>query len=366
MEISKSEDKIIGKRKRSLDLEKDELELKKPKDDIDNSVKEKASSKTEAKDKENSEPGKEDSSKLEHGKEGSSEAARENSTEQSKAGEFFIEKLLSDALNIVRKEIEVENTAVEKAYNEIKTAFKSSQFTKLNFNNSDYLLTYFSIYAAFNTKLTYNRFLDAFKNCKQLQETVKKQNLNIISLGGGPGTDIIGFCSALQEFLTQEVKNYCSTINISVADIFKRWASFYNVIEFLIREGCYGNVSSLFKSKIVSSSFMTVDLVSEEQPCKYTYDLGTADIVLLVRVLDILNFQETKPENLIKKIISGMRSGALLLVIDSVIKNYNDSEVTQVYSSNLEEFTRQVNMEISFPLYPWKSSSAQSFILQKK
>lgn len=216
--------------------------------------------------------------------------ARLESDGKAEQEELNFYKLFTAVLDFL---IQRDNIPDENISNSISSIIKSFQFDNGNkFSDVDYgkmenLCGYLYRYATHGAGLVRNRVCDAINNCEALAECLKKPELNIVSLGGGPGNDMVGFCSALYYSQCRSI------LNLMVVDSVRRWASVLNILEFFVREGNYGDVSELFRQFTVNLSFLQTTLPGNtDTDQKYFRSIREADVILIPKLMSILLNEE--------------------------------------------------------------------------
>lgn len=169
-----------------------------------------------------------------------------------------------------------------------------------------------------------------------------KDSLHVISLGGGPGNDIVGFISALYG------RHYGFLhITFTLVDQMAGWQEVFNQTVKMVRRGNYGNASALFKDCQVQETFLRADLTN-----KFSWKdnlqkrLENADIFLLVKVLSVV--PDGQKALFLQNIVSTMKPGSLLIYIDTPFPQEAFATVGKwldcVYQCHKEKF--QYNYEV--------------------
>lgn len=197
-------------------------------------------------------------------------------------------RFIDEALSFIQKTMEVSESELRKAISTVIESFKyreGNQFSDIDFNKSDNLCAYFYRYSQTSIELSNLKILEAISNCKMLQSCLRRREIDVVSIGGGPGCDIVGMCSALYK------KVFCEKLNFVVVDKVKRWKSFLNIAEFLLLEGDFGDASSMFKESNASISFLCEDVCNADtQKSAYYEALKNSDVILMKSILSILPF----------------------------------------------------------------------------
>lgn len=204
--------------------------------------------------------------------------------------ENHFSQLFCEALEIIKKTMQVSDDELK---NGIATVIKSfhygdrNQFSDIDFNMSENLCAYFYRYSQLSTELSRSRILDAVNNCKVLQSYLKRTTINVVSIGGGTSFDIVGMLSAFNE------KVNCKKLNVAVVDNAERWKSFLNIVEFLLREGDFGDACHMFKKSNTTLSFLCNDVrMANSKRTPYSKLVMNANLILMKGLLSILSIYD--------------------------------------------------------------------------
>ncbi|KFM68375.1 hypothetical protein X975_06927, partial [Stegodyphus mimosarum] len=209
--------------------------------------------------------------------------------------------------------------SIEAVFSMIRTISKGhkhsfQRFSGLDFNEPRNRCAYLLRYATCHTGLVRKAMWNIFQRELLFVDKLKnKDELNIVSLGGGPGNDILGFCSALQEF-----SNCVTSFDFTVVDIKDGWSG---ILDSLIQKTKSSEFESLsfskmFKNVNVSSSFILADLIDKRisENEDLTNALNAADVVLMVK---LTSFHSTKAKSqIVTNVCEAMRKRCILVFID--------------------------------------------------
>lgn len=264
---------------------------------------------------------------------------------------LFYETLLDDMLNrsFVRKDA-VQN-AISHLTANYRHTFNGSTPDNLDYNDLNNCFGYLHRYAACHTALVRTVLKTVFHvsppaAIKRILSL--KDSLEVVSLGGGPGNDIVGFCSALYG------KHYgLLKIDITIVDEMAGWERIFFQTERMLRHQTYGNASALFKDVNIQTFYLQADLTNRNSwNSSLRAKLESADILLLVKVLSVIPDREKV--DLLQGVVSLMKPGALLIYIDCPFPSEQFSSVEQwvdcVYESDKNKF--QFNYEVERFGYP--------------
>ncbi|GIY13127.1 uncharacterized protein CDAR_420781 [Caerostris darwini] len=183
-----------------------------------------------------------------------------------------------------------------------------------DFNKVVYRCAYLHKYAAFHAALAYETMSRALtENSVALTLDsfhLFRSPLKICSLGGGPGTDVIGILSALHDkfgfFPTSAV----------VVDIMAEWKSTLSSViqELRLRKGNYGTLSQSVSDELFRCSFLAADIQSKMSG-HLNKAIGSADLITMVKFVSAT--ASTKTSDMIEKIFRVIKPGALVLFVDN-------------------------------------------------
>ncbi|KFM68374.1 hypothetical protein X975_06926, partial [Stegodyphus mimosarum] len=192
---------------------------------------------------------------------------------------------------------------------------KFQNFAGIDFNKPVNRSAYLIRYAACHTGLVKQAMWRMFHRKPSIfvDMLLNREYFNVVSLGGGPGSDIVGFCSALQEF-----SNCINSLDLTVVDIKAGWVGvLQSIIEKVICcEFKNFSFSQMLKDVSVCTQFVVADLTNE----KFSENedlidaLVVADVVLMVKLTSFLPPEEKL--HLILNVSEALHKGAMLIFID--------------------------------------------------
>lgn len=162
--------------------------------------------------------------------------------------------------------------------------------TETTFNNVDlsrienacaYVFRYAASIACCARWAIINRALDEARqrDVPQLYDklTSAPLQLKVASLGGGPATDAVAFCSAVSPIFNGK------NLEITVADSIAGWFIFVEAAEELLRGGGFGGASYLFSGGRASLNFRQCTLHENDLAWLKEYD-----VILIVKLISIM------------------------------------------------------------------------------
>lgn len=143
-------------------------------------------------------------------------------------------------------------------------------------------------YGAHGAGLAGYRILEALENCARLRLVLDKRYLKVLSVGGGPFNDVIGFLSAMSQVDQWRMDNkqmfYNRKMDIRVSDdTSPLWNDVVKQTARLVREGEFGYVSQYSIYKVRSITFFHGTLPS---------NLHRYDVVIISKFINSLDHAE--------------------------------------------------------------------------
>lgn len=255
----------------------------------------------------------------------------------------------------------VSDIDIASAIKQMKEGFKS--FTFPDMEQWQNVFGYLFRYAPHGAGLTRNRVLAAVRGSNDLALCLQKTDLSIVSLGGGPGNDIIGFCSALVECVERsQCLDTSRKLNITVVDQYSKWSICIDHLNNLVREGEFGNVSRLFRSFSVNMSFFQAE-ISPNYAERYLPSLQRADVILMVKLISSMKMPSV--DYLVNMLKRNMKDDALLLYIDGTIQMEVAAHFDVLFQSNLGNYCMGTKITEMFDSDDYFESKAQIAVLRK-
>lgn len=201
-------------------------------------------------------------------------------------------QIMSDLM----EETDVPEEVISDAISSIKDYFKWSEggrFSDLDFNKEDTLCGYIDRYADHGAGLARCKILEALENCRELRSILEKSHLSVVSLGGGPGNDAIGFCSAMSR------SHFAGRLVIHVVDKARLWQKCISMVRELLDKGIYGDTSHVFQQGKVALYFSPFTLPGElRYLAMYEFD-----IVLICQLISFIQWADKRKLIQVKFII---------------------------------------------------------------
>lgn len=166
------------------------------------------------------------------------------------------------------------------------------RFRGINFgkpvNCCGYLRRYAICHTGLVKQIIWNFFLDknkTFFSELAKAEIITQNHLKVVSLGGGPGSDLVGFCCALQE-----IESSVKELDLFVVDIGESWEDVFLTILRKAFSGNFGSLSDCMKKTKINAGFKEADLTSkgifrDKDLLKF---INEADLVLMVKVTSFM------------------------------------------------------------------------------
>lgn len=209
----------------------------------------------------------------------------------------LVSRLYREVVDVIMSSNSLRENQVDSAISEMKEEIHQGhrkgfrRFRRINFSKPANCCGYLRRYAICHTglvkELIWNFFTsqDAFCDVAR-KEITTKNHLKIISLGGGPGNDLVGFCSALQE-----IPNSVKELDLYIVDVCKGWQPVFPAILRKAKDTDFGSFSRFLKKVKINIGFMEADLTAHGMFKNATLatTLKEVDLVLVVKVTSFLS-----------------------------------------------------------------------------
>lgn len=212
-----------------------------------------------------------------------------------------ISEFLEQTDDVTEEEIMVAISCIKDSFNRSK----GRRFSDLDFNREDILCGYIDRYGPHGAGLARCKVLEALKNCTELASLLAKSRLKVVSLGGGPGNDAIGFCSAMSQ------SDFAGRLVIHVVDEAKLWQNCISKVRELLDKGNYGDASHLFQQEKVELYFSPFTLPGD---LRYL-PMHEFDVVLICKLISIMEWPDKKNLVQVKFIIIITEKNIIVLLL---------------------------------------------------
>lgn len=187
--------------------------------------------------------------------------------------------------------------AISKIKEEIHLGHKRGfrKFPGINFgkpeNRCAYLIRYAICYTGLVKKAIWDFFNENNSSCPKARDILTSNHRKVVSLGGGPGNDLIGFCSALQE-----TSNNIEELDLKIVDINDGWISVFPEILRKASKANFGSLSALMRRVKINTGFLQRNLSEAKifEDVTLSNILDEVDIVLMVKLVSFLPKQEVE------------------------------------------------------------------------
>ncbi|XP_035210906.1 uncharacterized protein LOC118185190 [Stegodyphus dumicola] len=201
-----------------------------------------------------------------------------------------------------------------------------------NYNDPAHRCAYLHKYAMCYTGMVSTLFEMAINVNADIREYIDSRKcLNVCSLGGGPGTDIIGILTVICRF-----GNFPAFM--TVVDYASEWQiTFKNIIKE-IKSSFPEHVRMMVSSNYFKYQYLNGDLLSQVTTNSNIRNaVMSADIVTMVKFISAAACDKTR--KMVKDIFGCMKPGALLIFIDNASGGFHEM-ISQVAS--------ECNMQLAF------------------
>lgn len=245
--------------------------------------------------------------------------------------------LYESVLDIEHKDLEIAD--IVNAINQIIKAYKKipndAPVSIIDYNCSKYRFAYIYLYALCHTtivdehlkKLETNSF-ETFRQMLKLEQS----RLNLCSLGGGPGCDVIGVLKNLEKYSPSLAP---STVDCTIIDLCEGWnQSFCNVLDNFLQS----DIGKCYRSRL-SSCFMKADICSVLDNVTICA-LRKADLLTMVKFVSVVAYYCKEDSKYLQELFRLMKSGSYLIFLDNstggfyemVLKSAEDNGLNLLYT----------------------------------
>ncbi|KAG8183334.1 hypothetical protein JTE90_023983 [Oedothorax gibbosus] len=210
-----------------------------------------------------------------------------------------------------------------------------------DYNTVAYRCAYLHKYAAFHSAIVrdvlvtvLNQDRDFFRS---LYDKLTTSMLKICSLGGGPGSDIVGIVAALSQIASFQ----CSA---KVVDLKADWEHTLGSVVHELRCRDYGLLGQCFQVENFRWEYLMADLLENEVEDNVTGAIGDADWVTMVKFVSAASCKST--ESMLLKIFSMLKSGSMVLFIDNASGGFSELVSTVSKKCNMTYVFGPINHKI--------------------
>lgn len=177
--------------------------------------------------------------------------------------------------------------------------------------------------------------------------------LHICSLGGGPGSDVVGLLhSRLHNRFHCRTANTIKSIRCTIVDLCLGW----NAALQHVREAYLTNYAGLGEN--VHFEFRRADLCSNSLQ---VMEISTANIVCLVKYVSVTSFYYAKCPSLLEIIFWRMKPGAFVFFVDNSYGGFYEMTLRAATRAGLLLVTPPFLHNWKFPSKNWKAASHSKF-----
>lgn len=165
--------------------------------------------------------------------------------------EYNFRMLYDEVLNFFLNSYNIPDEKISEALTAIKISFhynKGNKYSDVDYRLPENLCAVLFRYAPHGARLARYKILEAMDQYPELRRILSIPHLKVVSLGGGPGSDAIGFCSAMKRW------NFGGTLDICVMDSVAEWLPYINKIREAMMQGVINPSGNGFISRFGESS----------------------------------------------------------------------------------------------------------------
>lgn len=198
--------------------------------------------------------------------------------------------------------------------NTYKRIDSSAPIYFIDYNNSSYRFAYIYLYAVCHTAavIEHIRILKEDKLFTFLEMMKFGDDLNVCSLGGGPGCDVIGFLCGLDQTWSSFVFSTHKNIRCTVLDMCSGWSVSLNHV---LKAFLESNLGKRYESR-VNCKFVQADLCSSLN-FETVSAIKDADIITMIKYVSVVSYYYRSKSDYLKAIFELMKAGSFLFFLDN-------------------------------------------------
>ncbi|XP_015924438.1 uncharacterized protein [Parasteatoda tepidariorum] len=236
---------------------------------------------------------------------------------------------------------------MKEVYKPNPTSLSSDSVDVADYNDPAHRCAYLHKYAPLHTALVSDMLGKSMQQVKFiLQEIILDTGrIEICSLGGGPGSDILGVISVLSEELG------FFQLKATIIDYMDKWKYTFGAIIRELRCENYGLISEFVQPQYFSWNYIGHNLLG-----KMSNDVNKAihraNLITMVKFVSAAACKDTA--EMVKKIFRSLKPGALVLFIDNdaggfykvVVKGAQDCDMVTVFGPLIHERYTNVTFNV--------------------
>lgn len=208
-----------------------------------------------------------------------------------------ISQLYSNVFDIQRRKFNISNISLRNATKEMGEAYAPNPSWEYDYTNkvTDYndaahRCAYMHKYAMVHSGLMCEIFQKILQRPDINRHLRSKGKLNLCSLGGGPGTEIVSFLFVLQESIGSV------QCNVTVIDYSLEWQTVFEDVINLLKSGIYGPVRNIVSSWYFSYNYLSADLLNMSYYNAYKVQacIKNADVVTMIKFVSAAACDKTR------------------------------------------------------------------------
>ena len=172
-------------------------------------------------------------------------------------------------------------------------------------------LGYLYRHATANATL-FERVLRDSENLAAKLRAASGDNLHICSVGGGPGTELLGLAKRLHRMKPP----YPRKISFTVLDSVNEWADTWRMLADACEEELHELAGGKADAPVIAAAFLAMDVLNARSYVNYRYELRRADIIVLNYLFSENKHRLANAADAIRRLWDLVPRGCVFVVID--------------------------------------------------
>ncbi|XP_067120932.1 uncharacterized protein [Centruroides vittatus] len=233
------------------------------------------------------------------------------------------------------------NEDIEEAVQNIRDIYKNIRNTRclpaINYNESRFRCAYVYYFAGCHTSSLVSELSKfSYQHNNKYQEMMLycRSSLNVCSLGGGPGCDLVGLLYA--RYFSGGIV-YTSEIRCTVVDLFGGWGESLEHV----RQSFLNTIGSVYqKMKVFEFNLLESNLCNPQVEPGVKKAIREAHIITMVKFVSIIPSKKYENMKCLKRIFTFMKRRSFIIYLDNLQGDLYDKVVEEAENCGLNMIWR--------------------------